>query len=208
MFGNTNRFWRDAHQEAQRNMPWRYSGDLDAQAIARFDAHLATCAECRADLRIDAKLRALPQSELSPDSGWAHMSQRLTPRPVRIAPAGPPAMTQPRWQAWAIAAQFLVIVGLSAALLMPRAQTAQFHALSAAVDVEAGNLLVMFGPQVSELSMRRILQDTGARVVDGPNAAGAYVLRVPSERRVPALTALQARPEIILAQPVDSGGAP
>jgi hypothetical protein len=135
------------------------------------------------------------------------MTKRLAPRPARIAPA-PPRAAAPRWQGWAIAAQFTVILGLTAALLTPRAQPAQFHALSAVPNVEAGNMLVMFSPKTPELSMRRLLQQADARVVDGPNAAGAYVLRVPAQQRDSVLTVLQGRSEVILAQPVDSGGAP
>lgn len=206
MFGRINRLWRDEHHEAQRNLPWRHSGDLDAQTIARFDAHLEICAACRADLAVETQLRSLPQASLDPDAGWAEMTKRLAPRPAKIAP--PVRAAAPRWQGWAIAAQFLVIFGLTAALLTPRAPPAQFHALSAVPNVEAGNMLVMFSPKIPELSMRRLLQQADARVVDGPNAAGAYVLRVPAKQRDSVLTVLQARPEVVLAQPVDSGGAP
>jgi hypothetical protein len=209
MFGSIKKLWRDDHHEAQRNLAWRYTGDLDASAIARFDAHLETCAHCRADLRAEAKLRSLPQASLDPDSGWAELAERLSPRPIRIHPSRPLPAIGPRWQGWAIAAQFLVIVGLTAALVAPRAQQpGQFHALSAAPPVEAGNMLVMFSPQTAELSMRRLLQQADARVVDGPNAAGAYVLRVPAERRALLLTTLRNRSEVILAEPVDSGSAP
>jgi anti-sigma factor RsiW len=208
MFGRINRLWRDEHHEAQRNLPWRYSGDLDASAIARFDAHLETCAQCRADLQAETKLRSLAERCLDPDAGWAEMTKRLAPRTTRILPSRPLPAAGLRWQPWAIAAQFLVIFGLTAALLMPRAQPAQFHALSAAPQVEAGNLLVMFSPQIAELSMRRVLQQADARVVDGPNAAGAYVLRVPAERRASLLTTLKNRSEVILAEPIDSGAAP
>lgn len=208
MFGHMNRLWRDDHHEAQRNLAWRHSGDLDAPAIARFDAHLATCAQCRADLQAEMELRSAPQRLLDPDAGWAGMTKRLAPRPTRILPSRPIPAARRRWQEWAIAAQFLAIFGLTAALLAPRAQPAQFHALSAIPHVEAGNMLVMFSPQIPELSMRRVLQQADARVVDGPNAAGAYVLRVPADRRASLLTTLRSRSEVVLAEPVDSGVAP
>jgi hypothetical protein len=209
MFGSIKKLWRDDHHETQRNLAWRYSGDLDAAAIARFDAHLETCAHCRADLLAETTLRSMPQASLDPDSGWAEVVKRLAPRPVRILPSRPLPAAGPLWQGWAIAAQFLVIIGLTAAVVTSRSQQpAQFHALSAAPHVEAGNMLVMFSPQIAELSMRQVLQQADARVVDGPNAAGAYLLRVPAERRASLLTTLKNRPEVILAEPVDSGAAP
>jgi hypothetical protein len=56
--------------------------------------------------------------------------------------------------------------------------------------------------------MREALKATGARLVDGPTPADAYVLRVPAAQRDTALANLRARGEIVLAQPIDSGGAP
>jgi hypothetical protein len=44
--------------------------------------------------------------------------------------------------------------------------------------------------------------------VDGPTQADAYVLRVPADARDAALSTLRGRREIVLAQPVDSAGAP
>jgi hypothetical protein len=66
-----------------------------------------------------------------------------------------------------------------------------------------GNVIVIFRPDAREQDLRRILTLTGARLVDGPTPADAYVLRVSPDRRPAVITRLRAQREIVLAQPID-----
>ena len=68
----------------------------------------------------------------------------------------------------------------------------------------AGNMIVMLRPNTSEQVLCRTLTNTGAQVVDGPTAAGAYVLSVPIAERAQALARLRAQTEVVLAQPIDA----
>ena len=61
------------------------------------------------------------------------------------------------------------------------------------------------GPQTSEQTFRETLNASHARLVDGPTAADAYVLRVSPGERDAALATLRRRPDITLAQPIDAG---
>lgn len=87
-------------------------GTLDADARARVDAHLATCAACREDLRAAAAgrdaARALPAAE--PPAG-------LRDRIVQAAGRGDAgASGAPRWHRWAgvaAAAALVAVVALS-----------------------------------------------------------------------------------------------
>ena len=47
-----------------------------------------------------------------------------------------------------------------------------------------------------------------ARVVDGPTASGAYVVRIAPDRRGQAIDGLRATPQVVLAEPIDPGSQP
>jgi hypothetical protein len=97
---------------------------------------------------------------------------------------------------------------LLAPSLRPAPAADGYHALGAPPAAEPGNVVVIFRPDTTEKTMREALQASGARLVDGPTQADAYVLRVPADARDAALSTLRGRREIVLAQPVDSAGAP
>jgi hypothetical protein len=80
--------------------------------------------------------------------------------------------------------------------------------LGAAPPPVAGNLVVIFHPDVLEKSMRETLNASDARIVDGPTAADAYVLHVPPSQRLSALAKLRASSAVVMAQPIDPGGSP
>ena len=127
------------------------------------------------------------------------------------------ALAQPARAGWAIAAPFvLVVAGLNLVLPLdptpdskapgakpPSATTPAYHALGAARPQPAGDLIVIFQPQATSADLTRALRDSGARLVDGPTAADAYVLDVPLAERDAALARLRADSAISLAQPVD-----
>jgi hypothetical protein len=61
---------------------------------------------------------------------------------------------------------------------------------------------------MAERQFRSALNAAGARLADGPTAAGAYVLSVSEDRREASLNALRARADVILAQPIDNEAVP
>jgi hypothetical protein len=65
--------------------------------------------------------------------------------------------------------------------------------------------MVMVDPAMREAQWRGLLQASGARIVDGPNAAGAYVLAVPPQRTAHACDALRAAPGVLLVERIDGG---
>jgi hypothetical protein len=54
--------------------------------------------------------------------------------------------------------------------------------------------------------MSQALQAAGARLIDGPTAADAYVLHIAPAERNRALAMLRARKDVMLAQPLDPAG--
>jgi hypothetical protein len=117
------------------------------------------------------------------------------------------AANQPSWLRWAVAAQWVAIIGLGALLLRPDADPAAYRTLGAGAAAR-GNLVVVFQPSTSERELRHILQAQNARVVDGPTVTDAYLLNVPAASRAQALQALRAESAVKLVEPLDGGSAP
>jgi len=90
---------------------------------------------------------------------------------------------------------------------LPQAEPEAYHALGAAPASAAGNLVVVFLPETTERQMREALKASEARLVDGPTAANGYVLRVAPARRTAALATLRADKAVVVAEPLDAGGA-
>lgn len=140
-------------------------------------------------------------------------------RPAIEAPATAPvvprrwwamgAANQPTWLRWAVAAQWVLIVGLVALLARPDEPPAAYRVLGNGVGgAPVGNLVVMFQPTTTERELRRVLQAQGARVVDGPTVTDAYLISVADENRERALQALRKDPAVKLAEALDDGGTP
>ena len=69
---------------------------------------------------------------------------------------------------------------------------------------KSGSIVVVVDPTTTEAELRRILRDAGARIVDGPTQANAYVLDVPATRQVQAMQALRAEHALVLVERLDS----
>lgn len=207
----------DDHDAVQTLMPWYVTGALDAADRAKVETHLIACAECQADLaierRLDAEIGRLP---IEAGQGWEQMLRRLEARPRRRASAWLERLAagvlgawraSPPWLGWALAAQACLVV-VAGVALQTTAQPARYHTLGAAPGAQAGNVVVIFKPDTRESALRLALRSVDGRVVDGPTAADAYVLRVPAAGRPAALARLRGRADIVLAEPVDAGGPP
>jgi anti-sigma factor RsiW len=197
------------HDDAQRLLPWYVSGELDAADFALVDGHLAECAECRADLAWEetlmAEVEALPQPSAQ---GWAD------PVPPAVAPAAPRrplwaplndlwhSVTRPISLGWALAGQ-AAIVASAFAVVPYLTRPPLYQGLSAPQPAAVGNVIVIFRPDTREQDLRRILTQSGARLVDGPTPADAYVLQVAPAKRPAVLNRLRTQREIVLAQPID-----
>ena len=203
---NIIRLPHDPHQECQLLLPWYATGQLEPNDRARVEAHLNACEACRHDLaverRLEAEVAAMP---LEVERGWSAMRRSIVteerPRGGALAlwSAGAP------WVGWGMAAVFAIFAATAGLGTRP-AQPALYHALSSAAP-PSGNLLVMFRPETPEGVMAETIRASGARVADGPTAAGAYVLRSGAGGRDKALASLRANASVVMAEPVGAGGA-
>lgn len=111
------------------------------------------------------------------------------------------------WVAGALAAQAAMLAG-AVLLVAPsrdvQAPPAAYRALSAVPVAQDANLMIMFRPETPEATLRETLALVEGRVVGGPNAAGAWLVRVPEAGRDAAVARLARRAEVRLAEPVDA----
>jgi hypothetical protein len=204
------RLHRSPHERTQGLLPWYANGTLDPEEMALVEAHLAECAECRAELEFERVLAPqIASLSIDVEHGWEALSHKLdttTPRLAHVA-----FLRRRVALGWVIAGQLAAAAALGVAVYasLPSVPTGQtYHALGSSAANEMGNMVVVFQPDASERDMRSALLETDSRVVDGPNASGAYVLRVAQGSRAQALERLRKMSQIVLAEPVDPGTHP
>lgn len=213
----------DRHRQIQALLPWYVAGRLDETEQAEVVAHLGGCPDCQSELKIERRLIAEmadlpPQDEDLPgaDHGWSQLrgqiepgSRARGPLPALVAwlaarrPKAFPGGTPAPWLGWVVAVQACLLLVLGT-VVWQTTQPAPYRALASATRYAPGNIVVIFRPEITEADLRAVLRDVHARLVDGPTAANAYVLRAPAEERLAALDRLRRRPQVVLAEPVDS----
>lgn len=207
--GNIIPLHGDPHAMTQELLPWYVNGRLESGEHRMVEEHLARCAECRAELEGEARLARAYSGLLddapetpTPARASALAAARARPRRSVRSPAG-------RFGAGGlalIAASQVAIIGLSLVVYsqFQRPAAGEYHALAApaATPAAIGNLIVIFRPDTPEQVLRATLHAVGARIVDGPTAADAYVLAVAPAALTGTLATLRARPDIVLAQPI------
>lgn len=200
------------HRDTQELLPWYVTGRLDPDEIAQVERHLGGCAECRDAVAVERKLaEEIAGLPLDAQAGWDQLRRRIVFAPTRPQPlrqawqALRQAFAWPGKLGWVMAGQLAMVAAI---LLVPRQMPAPdqapYHALGDPAAQRTGNVIVIFRPETPEAALRRTLDDHHARLVDGPTAAGAYVIEVPGAERAKIIAALQRQPDIVLAQPIDS----
>jgi len=200
-------FTGDPHREARDLMPWLISGRLEPDEQARVEAHLETCEECARELAAERALAgAVADLPIATGVSWSAMRDRLDAA-ARVSDVRPYSLarrfTAPRIAAF-VAAQAALLAAVVSITIRVATPIAPYHALGAAPAANPGNVIVVFRPDIRESEMRRLLEASGARLVDGPTAANAYVLHVADAERANALTSLRGDAAVVLAEPLDT----
>ena len=190
----------DPHQMTQELLPWYANGTLEPGEQRLVEDHLAACAECRAELESEQRrARAFVALADAP-------ADLPVPTPPVASRAAPPERFNAGRLALIAASQVAIIgasLGLYSTLTAPAAP--DYHALSAPLAAApAGNIIVVFRPDISEQALRATLNAAQARIVDGPTAADAYVLSVAPAKVGETVAMLRTRRDIVLAQPIDT----
>jgi hypothetical protein len=201
------------HQTVQELLPWLVTNTLSADETAMVREHVRTCTQCQSDVDWQCKLRAaILQDDTTHDvdRAFAQLSPRLE-APQRGSRRSPfsalSSLLKPGagWMRWAIAIQAAIIAGL-AILLVPHDDGLAVYRALGTHPYAAGNVVVTFRPETTEQELRSLLQESAARIVDGPTATGTYVLNVPGAEQARAIEVLRSKPVVVLAEPLSGGG--
>lgn len=192
-------------------LPWHVNGTLEPAEAAWFEAHLAECADCRADLQAEEALRIeVAGMPVEADRSSLRVFDRIAARPKPPVAAPWSLLRRRITLGWALAGQAAIAaaaVGVFV-LVTPAPRDGEYRLLGSEPDTTRGNVIVLFSPDTAERDLRAALIRTGARLVDGPTASGAYIVRVPDATRDSVLDRLRQVPQVVLAEPIDAGGDP
>lgn len=223
MSGHIVKLDTSTHQTVQELLAWFVTGALTDNERVMVEAHVRTCSQCQSDLEWQRKLLAVDiETETTTDMAneMEDALARLRPQLDATRPARQRrpvfdifqnywrnTMQGTSWTRWALAAQFVVIVALLGAMIVPSDLT-PYRLLGRPTGPATGNLVVTFKPTTSEQEMRRILLANGARIVGGPTVADAYLLSVSANETNRVLGALRTEPAVMLAESLDAGVSP
>jgi anti-sigma factor RsiW len=200
------------HVEAQDALPWLANGTLAGAELERVQAHVATCAHCRADLALLRTVHAAgpgPDLDFDPDRALARLVEHLPQLDAAPAQAKPGlqrwrdrvAANDRTWLRAAVACQFCAIAVLAALLARPSAQPDSYRVLGAAGANGMARVVVTFRPDTPEAELRRIVRASGARIVGGPTVTDAWLVGADGGLD-PVLARLRAEPAVTLAEPL------
>ena len=204
-----------AHKVADVLLPWLVNETLEGDELAFVRRHLEVCPECRQEVEWLRELHAACiAGEAMPGASGAFRNLR---RELQAPSEGRDSIARlrrtrgrtPRWWQWAVAAEFAVIVVLGGLLLTSTEGPVLYRTLGAgnAGKPAAGSLVVVFDPATSQAEVQRILRSAGARIVDGPTHANAYVLEVPVGQTDRAAQAIKAERAALFLEPLGPAGA-
>ena len=216
MNGRVLPFEPRGHRDFERLLPWYANGTLDPEDQSRVHRHLDDCPACRdevADLIATMQARMPPPADEAEavDAGWhrlrgrLHAERRTTHRPAAWRRARNGWRTSAPWVRAALLAQAaaIVVLGIAVARLPFETATrdAPYRTLSAPVaHASRDAVLVVFDARATEADVRALLARANARIVDGPNAAGAWLVASPAGEANRVRDALRASPHVVMAE--------
>ena len=213
------------HARCWRQLPWWVNGTLSSDEANRIEQHVTACRECTAELELQRALQAQLRDGdpvlMAPQSAWQSMSARLDSEDEALARGhfklGSGTGSARRW---AVAAQALLIVGLTTvvwqqakspdvtaertdALLQPRYETLTSNSEVA----PEGVVRVVFRPDATLVAVNALLRELSTQIVAGPTEAGVYMLSMPSPAvngssdQAALLKSLRGDARVIFAEP-------
>lgn len=210
------RFGGSEHDEVERLLPWLLNGTLDPDEESRAWRHLQHCTQCQGIL---TELRELQHAcaadataaAASTDAAFRRLHAKLSSErtPPRDAARGDAR----RWRRWApaMAAALGALALLAGGSWLLHDAPPPYRTLGDAAPASAppargeAQLVVVFRPETRQAQMQQLLRASGARIVNGPSDAGAYVLAVPSARADAVRERLRAAAAVAMVERLDAG---
>jgi len=210
MRGRVLPFDTSEHAAADQLLPFYVNETLRGEELSFVRQHLQSCEKCQREVEwlrtvydacaVDPALQAAvaqtlersPQARANP--GSEHESGTRMSKGWRAAPV---------WTRWLMAAQLAAVAVLATLLLADTRSVPEYRTLGTSQptsQARSNAVAVMFDPAIKESDLRHMLQDVGARIVDGPSSTDVYLVDIPAERTPQALQTLRAQPGVRLAE--------
>jgi Putative zinc-finger len=214
----------DTHAEAWALLPWLANGRIGADDREWVEAHVASCAECRAELASQRLVEGHMSSagEAVPAVEEQKSFSRLWARIEAAESAAPPATGTPvsaggarvsrtvRWLAAAVVVQAIGLGALGFAALRSDARTQDGFVTVSDVQPRLGApaVRIVFAPQASIDTINTLLTHQALSIVSGPGDRGNFTAELSADAVASGASAesvaqvLSKDPNVSFAQPV------
>jgi hypothetical protein len=212
------------HDDIWHVLPFYVNGTLRGQALADVDAHLGVCAECRAELTAQTRVRdTILREDVRQESAQSSFEQLwdriledeavADAHATRLAaPGGSPAVLRPtagRVMKWLVAAVIVEGIGLATLSAMTWSSSqglaASYDTLSSpSLSLPAGQIRAVFSPDLKLGELQDLLSTSKLSVVGGPTEAGVYTLTLEDTNATMenALARLRGNASVRFAEPI------
>jgi hypothetical protein len=218
----------DTHAEAWALLPWLANGRIASDEREWVEAHVHSCAECRAELSAQrmvadqmkrdgatAPAAAANDEQRSFNKLWARIeaSEAAAPAAPAMAASGPRAMNRTvRWLAAAVVVQAVGLGVLGMSMLgggtEARGEYVNVTSGDAAARQNAPAVRVVFAPGTSIETINTLLTHQGLQIVDGPGTQGNFTAILSADAVASGASAdsvasvMSKDPNVSFAQPV------
>jgi putative zinc finger protein len=210
------------HDDVWHALPFYVNGTLRRQAQADVEAHLASCAECRAELITQTQVRdTIVREDVRQESAQASFAQlwdRISEddvvaearegKALSAAPTVSRARTS-RTMKWLVAAVIVEGIGLATLSAMTWSQglsmAPDYRTLSSQeTPLPGGQIRAVFAPDLKLAEFQGLLSSSKLSVVGGPTEAGVYTLALEdtSASVDNALAHLRGNASVRFAEPI------
>jgi hypothetical protein len=218
----------DTHAEAWALLPWLANGRIASDEREWVEAHVHSCAECRAELSAQRRVAdqmnrdgatapaaAANDEQRSFNKLWARIeaSEAAAPAAPALAAAGPRATNRTvRWLAAAVVVQALGLGVLGMSMLgggtEANGEYVNVTNVDPAVRQNAPAVRVVFAPGASIETINTLLTHQGLQIVDGPGTQGNFTAILSADAVASGASAesvasvMSKDPNVSFAQPV------
>jgi hypothetical protein len=171
------------HEQCWQLLPWLANGRLAGTERSLVEEHLRDCAACVHELSVQRllcqTLGAPERVTYAPGPSLRKLLKRIDAEPQRTAARSPITARTSTWRAWrapALAWAASVLVVLAGALWVTgqRWSLPLYGTYTDPPAHSAGVLQIALAPSLSIAEAGKLLQATGARIVEGPDASGVF----------------------------------
>jgi anti-sigma factor RsiW len=208
------------HDDVWHVLPFYVNGTLRGQRRVDVEGHLATCAECRAELATQNQVRETilredvrqESAQTSFDQLWERILEDEAVAQAHLSGDAPPVVPRPRAgraMKWLVAAVIVEGVGLATLSAMTWSQglseSPDYRTLSTQqAPIPGGQIRAVFSPELTLADLQSLLSSSKLSVVGGPTEAGVYTLALENSAASVdgALTNLRGNASVRFAEPI------